>query len=202
TLLGLPPSSPIVRELVDQVSKLASLEETPSPDIKIYRSPKPGVLYANYYQLGLSFLYSPDEDAGDLTIDESHLTGDELKLDSIDIYNIPDGELRRPSSKSPAYSSYPALNIILSPSPQPGDSEPITFEISKASTGKSLLAGLGEPDRKGGGSGPSSGSIGIWCEWSKKGIMVEFGGDESRGPQAWEKGKDAKWKILTLFRPK
>jgi len=29
--------------------------------------------------------------------------------------------------------------------------------------------------------------------------MVEFGGDEARGPQAWERGKDAIWKVITLF---
>jgi len=29
--------------------------------------------------------------------------------------------------------------------------------------------------------------------------MVEFGGDESRGPQAWEKGKDAVWKVISIF---
>ena len=36
-----------------------------------------------------------------------------------------------------------------------------------------------------------SGSIGIWCEWSKIGLIVELGGDDVRRPQTWEKGKDA-----------
>ena len=72
---------------------------------------------------------------------------------------------------------------------------------SHAATGKDFVKVLGEPDRKGGGAGPSSGSIGIWCEWSKDGLMVEFGGDEARGPQAWERGKDEVWKVITLFPP-
>ena len=65
-----------------------------------------------------------------------------------------------------------------------------------------LVSVLGEPDRKGGGAGPSTGSIGIWCEWSKDGLMIEFGGDDARGPGAWERGKDAVWKVITLFQPK
>jgi len=76
---------------------------------------------------------------------------------------------------------------------------PPNVEIKQQSTGKDFVRCLGEPDRKGGGAGPLSGSIGIWCEWSRDGVMVEFGGDEARGPQAWERGKDAVWKVITLF---
>ncbi|XP_006454648.1 hypothetical protein AGABI2DRAFT_189890 [Agaricus bisporus var. bisporus H97] len=68
-------------------------------------------------------------------------------------------------------------------------------------TGKEFVQALGEPDRKGGGTGPSSGSIDIWCEWTKDGIMVEFGGSQAKGPNVWETGKDAVWKVVTLFRP-
>jgi len=57
---------------------------------------------------------------------------------------------------------------------------------------------MGEPERKGGGAGPASGSIGIWCDWPKEGIMIEF---DASGPQAWEHGKDTKWRLLTLYRP-
>lgn len=203
-LLGLSPSSETIRDYLFRISQFASLPQTPSPDIKIYRSPKPGVLYANYYQLGLSFLYIPKEDAGDIVIEESHATGDILCLDSIDLYNVPEGEQKRSSSQSSTYSSHPVSSILLSLSQAPPDgaTESKSLEITNTSTGKAIVETLGEPDRKGGGSGPSSGSIGIWCEWSRKGIMIEFGGDESRGPQAWERGKDAKWKILTIFRPK
>jgi len=68
--------------------------------------------------------------------------------------------------------------------------------------GKEFIALLGEPNRKGGGAGPSSGSIGIWVEWTRDGLMVEFGGEESRGPQAWERGKDAPWKVISIFATK
>ncbi|KAF8140388.1 hypothetical protein EV363DRAFT_1393296 [Boletus edulis] len=74
--------------------------------------------------------------------------------------------------------------------------------IEKDTTGKEFVAWLGEPSRKGGGTGPSSGSIHIWCEWSQQGIMVEFGGNDARGPQAWERGGNAVWRVVTVFAPK
>jgi len=45
------------------------------------------------------------------------------------------------------------------------------------------------------------GSINIWCEWTKLGLMVEFGGEKVLGPNAWEEGKDAPWKVVTIFEP-
>jgi len=74
-----------------------------------------------------------------------------------------------------------------------------TMSITPETIGKAFVEALGEPARKGGGSGPSSGSIGIWCEWPKAGLMVEFGGNEARGPQAWERGKDAHWSVISIF---
>ncbi|KAH7104094.1 hypothetical protein BKA62DRAFT_693510 [Auriculariales sp. MPI-PUGE-AT-0066] len=81
-----------------------------------------------------------------------------------------------------------------------GEAMSISLALDAGTTGQQVLEQLGEPDRKGGGTGPSAGSIGIWCEWSRLGVMVEFGGDEARGPQAWDKGKLAIWSNLTLFR--
>lgn len=142
----------------------------------------------------------------------AHLKDEDLKLDSVDVYNIPKANeaaagAGRASKKSElAFASYPMLPITLHPNmdnpvmgpPRP----PITFDIKADTSGKDFVSVLGEPDRKGGGAGPSSGSIGIWCEWSQKaGILVEFGGEEARGPQAWEKGKDSIWKVMTIFQP-
>jgi len=83
---------------------------------------------------------------------------------------------------------------------EPANPQPVSVSLDAHTTGKDIVARLGEPDRKGGGSGPTAGSIGIWCEWSKLGAMVEFGGDEARGPQAWERGREAIWSSLTLFK--
>jgi len=107
-------------------------------------------------------------------------------------------------TRSHAYSPYPITPIVLTISPETkeGTPRPSNFAVTQNMTGKEFVATLGEPDRKGGGSGPSSGSIGIWVEWTRDGLMVEFGGDDSRGPQAWERGKDAPWRVISVFSPK
>jgi hypothetical protein len=94
------------------------------------------------------------------------------------------------------FAKYPSLPLAITFS-----HEPKSMSVSTESTGKDFVAALGEPDRKGGGAGPSSGSINIWCEWTKEGVMVELGGRDARGPQAWDKGKDAKWKVISFYPP-
>jgi len=140
------------------------------------------------------------------------LQSNNLFLDSIYIYNDPRKPRATPQRTSSrtserAFLTYPNFPLVFNIDPSPEDkdrkalSRPETLQVRADTSGKDFVQTLGEPDRKGGGAGPSSGSIGIWCEWSKDGIMVEFGGDEAIGPQAWERGKDAIWKIITLFSP-
>jgi len=200
-LLGLSPSAPGFLALLSQLSELSSTD-VPTPEIKAYSN----ALYMNYFALGLSFMFISKGGTKRITADD--VNGDSLILDSIDLYNVLKS-VRTPAvsesaSASRVYSCYPApsLNFTLSRPKGDAHAEEISFGLAPASTGKDIVGRLGEPDRKGGGAGPSSGSIGIWCEWSQDGILVEFGGEESRGPKAWEQGKDAKWKVLTLFRPK
>jgi hypothetical protein len=149
------------------------------PEIKIY----PDAVYYNYFQLGISILFQPA--AGYKPGDLSQLDTSKLFLQSIDIYN--ESEIK--------YATYPSYPLVFFPSSTK------TLSITPQTSGKDFVSALGEPDRKGGGNGPMSGSIGIWCEWPKLGLMVELGGDDVRGPQAWEKGKDATWKTITLFAP-
>ncbi|KAH9944032.1 uncharacterized protein BXZ73DRAFT_87005 [Epithele typhae] len=108
-----------------------------------------------------------------------------LVLDGIDIYNVPPPKAGANASRATKsqYTTYPHF-----PSRSPSFQ---SFQITGETTGKNFVSTMGEPDRKGGGAGPSSGSIDIW-----------FGGEESRGPQAWERGKDAVWKVLSVFPPK
>nr|GAT44069.1 predicted protein [Mycena chlorophos] len=113
---------------------------------------------------------------------------------AIDIYNIPKTKPAANKGSSTrkaelAFATYLDLPITLRS----------TFAVGPETTGKDFVEALGEPARKGGGAGPSSGSIGIWCEWTKDGVMVEFGGIEATGAQAWERGKDAVWRVMTLF---
>jgi hypothetical protein len=200
--LGSPPSSD---NLSTHLWSLASASNaSASPEIKSY----PDSVYFNYFQLGLSLLFSPVNGYKPRTgMDRAGLRENDLALDSIYIYNhsTASNSIKKSERQFAAYPVSP-LSLIL-PSPPTGDADmesktrPLTFAVLPETTGKDFVAGFGEPDRKGGGAGPSSGSIGIWCEWSKYGVMVEFGGDEARGPQAWEHGKDAVWKVITIFHP-
>jgi len=207
-LIGLRPSSD---NLAHYLASLANHASTPTPNVKSY----PDAVYMNYYALGLSLLFSPLPGYKPKTgLALSELDKDQLVLDSIDIYNIPKGASSEPKSKGTSsrtaelvFSSFPLFPIVLDVGGEVKDKDsnvlahPSQLQVAPQTTGKDLVQCLGEPDRKGGGAGPSSGSIGIWCEWSKDGIMVEFGGDEARGPQAWERGKDAVWRVMTVFLP-
>lgn len=204
-LLGLHPSSP---ELAQYISLLST--PTPTPQIKSY----PDAVYFNYFDLGLSLQFLPEKGYKPTAGLQLHeLDNHKLVLDSIYIYNFPPKNSSCPQSGTSshaaekAYSIYPNLPLALAligdtrqkdgiPIPRPPK-----LDILSDTSGKDFVQALGEPNRKGGGAGPSSGSIGIWCEWSRHGIMVEFGGDEAKGPQAWERGKDAVWKIITIFSP-
>ncbi|KAF8445804.1 hypothetical protein L210DRAFT_3610406 [Boletus edulis BED1] len=153
-------------------------------DIKSY----PDVVYFNYPTLGVSFQFSPRNGYKPVTgLRREQLKDDDLQLEAADIYNV--------LGVNASFAPYPCLPIEL----HLAGATPV---IEKDTTGKEFVAWLGEPSRKGGGTGPSSGSIHIWCEWSQQGIMVEFGGNDARGPQAWERGGNAVWRVVTVFAPK
>lgn len=212
-LLGSQPSSPEISNYLTSIYSLVSPSKTPLiPEIKSY----PDAVYFNYYPIGVSLLfvpqneYKPPKSTGP-PVKRSDLKEHDLILESIDIYNIPK-DVKVPQSKRTtelAFSTYPVspITLTLNPDVQLKDKDgkplsvkrPSQLSVVPTTPAVEFVTILGEPDRKGGGAGPSSGSIGIWCQWSRDGIMVEFGGDEARGPQAWERGKDAVWKIVTVF---
>lgn len=197
-LLGLHPES---EQLSSHISSLVTLIPTNvpvQPEVKAY----PDAVYYNYYPLGLSLQFKPVAGYKPKTgTSHQDLQQDHLVLDGIDLYNVPKPKPGATASKTKStYASYPISPFTLTLTPLPETSRPSSLSVNSDTTGKGFVECFGEPDRKGGGAGPSSGSIGIWCEWSKDGVMVEFGGDESRGPQAWERGKDAIWKVTSIFR--
>ena len=195
SLLGQLASSDAV------LSYLASISDGKivGPDVKSYSD----IVYYNYFSLGLSLQFVPAAQYKlESGLAERDLDRSRLILDAIDIYHAPLNP--KPTSKLP-FATYPHLPVTLQLAAAAEGEEskrPQTFEVSTSSMGKDFVEAFGEPARKGGGAGPSSGSIGIWCEWSTDGVLVEFGGDEARGPQAWERGKDAIWRVLTIYRPK
>jgi hypothetical protein len=151
--------------------------DLPEPELKTYSD----CVYLNYHTVGTSFLFTPNSGYRPTA---ASMDGDKLQLKSIDIYNNQSED----SGKIHPFKAFPLLPLSIS------TSNGNVLTIKDSTTGKQVIEVLGEPDRKGGGDGPSSGSIDIWCEWP--GFMVEFG---QRGPQAWERGKDASWKVITIF---
>ncbi|EKM61158.1 uncharacterized protein PHACADRAFT_247583 [Phanerochaete carnosa HHB-10118-sp] len=194
-LLGNRPSSEVIVAYISHLGFLVP-DASASPEVKSY----PDAIYFNYFPLGLSLLFKPVNGYKPKTgMKREDLKDVDLVLDGIDIYNVPPPKPGATSRHKSAYSLYPVEDFTIRLVAIPDNARPATMEVKRTTTGKDFVSVLGEPDRKGGGAGPSSGSIGIWCEWSKDGVMVEFGGDESRGPQAWEKGKDAVWKVISIF---
>ncbi|KAF9229133.1 hypothetical protein BS17DRAFT_722533 [Gyrodon lividus] len=209
-LLGSPPSAHVTAGYLKSLSGLISASDSLIPEVKSYSD----VVYFNYFKLGVSLQFSPRNGYKPTTgLKREQLKDDSLQLGAIDVYNVPSAKPGKTGgstrSAELAFSTHPCspLKIPLeitsnSSSASNADTTPSGISINRDTTGKEFVSWLGEPSRKGGGAGPSAGSIDIWCEWSKQGIMVEFGGDEARGLQAWERGKDAIWKVITVFPPK
>ncbi|KAF9650083.1 hypothetical protein BDM02DRAFT_3112683 [Thelephora ganbajun] len=201
SLFGLPPTSQKVEEFISSLSLLANAGNDDKTQIKAYTD----AVFVNYYALGCSIEYRPTNGYKPPSNVQfiAELQTSNLALDKIDTYNsphdepntaVPPASQKTKSKTTPVFAKYPCLPIVITFS-----HEPKSMSVSLESTGKDFIAALGEPDRKGGGAGPSSGSIDIWCEWTKEGVMVEFGGRNARGPQAWDKGKDAKWKVISFY---
>jgi hypothetical protein len=210
-LLGQSADSETLAAFINQISA----KNIPSERaVKVY---KDGA-YFNYHALGLSlhFISRPGSAYKVLAnTPESDLILRDLVLDGIDLYNASESKGGRTANAT--FRPFPGLPLELKlANPASGDSDTATSSAhsSPASSalassitvisdmsGKDLVSVLGEPLRKGGGGGPSAGSIAIWCDWPQYGIMVEFGGPEAIGPKAWESGKDAKWAILSVYRP-
>jgi hypothetical protein len=203
-ILGLNPTSTKLKDYLGRLHGVTTHDLRTQPDVKAYSD----AVYFNYYFLGLSLMFAPMKGYKIKSgATASEIENELLYLDSIDLYNAPttaSSTSPAKASTSPSYSTFAGLPLSLSLSEGMVAEQPRPAElvISSDCTGKDFVGTIGEPDRKGGGGGPSAGAIGIWCEWSKDGIMVEFGGNDAKGPQAWEKGKDATWKVITVFTPK
>jgi hypothetical protein len=198
-LLDLQPFSDKISTEITRLSRLVDTPDAGVPTVKSY----PDAVYFNYLALGLSLLFSPKNGyKPTMGLERARLDEKNLFLESIDIYNASKSRSAEARNTSePTFSTYPVSPFAIPSAARAKEQgkDGARLEVSYRTTGKEFVEFFGEPDRKGGGAGPSTGSIGIWCEWSKDGVMVEFGGDEARGPQAWETGKDAVWKVITVF---
>ncbi len=183
------PSSDGVSGLLHQIVVNSDGRAQSDPILKVY----PDAAYFNYYDLGITLLFSPREgyrpqsgtDLEDLDVGRLH-------LESLDVYN----DLDNGKTSNQQFSPYPALPISFK---SMGEEEKVALDVFSTTTGADFVSFFGEPTRKGGGGGPSGGSIGVWCEWKTAGLMVEFGGEKAK---SWETGKDAVWAVMTIFEPK
>ncbi|GAA6020174.1 hypothetical protein JCM11491_005555 [Sporobolomyces phaffii] len=208
-LLGLSPTAP---ELADCLCALvgsspSSSRRAPSATLASY----PDIVYLSYHALGVSLSFEPTissyRPAYKLSsVDQ--LEPDKLYCVGIDVYNHEhtdggDGTKSSGSTSSNEYEPFPQYPILLpapalassSSSPPGAAAAARPFPLTPTTTGKDLVAAYGEPTRKGGGD---TKGMGIWTEWTREGIMVEW---KSSGLGAWDKGGETQWRVLSLFEP-
>lgn len=198
SFLGFQPNSKRLATCYQRLLDDAAIATPPEPEVKAFSD----CVYYAYHLLGICLLCQP---IGAYKIKSlcprKELDETKLRLASLDIYNHQaaleppsnkPSKSERSSSKKPSYAPFPSYPIRISyPSVEP-PFEPKSLLVTPETLGKDFVNALGEPDRKGGGEG----SIGIWTEWTGVGVMVEFA---SGGLQAWDKGGDAVWRVITIF---
>jgi hypothetical protein len=181
SLLGVHQTSPQLDSLLEKLSAITALPITrATPDVKSYSD----AVYHNFYALGISLMFAPPTKG-------VKVAPELFVCDSIDVMNVPEAEAgnTRAAKSASTYCAFPGLPLHLPDTP---------LVLNPTTTGAEFVQHLGEPARKGGGTGTTG--PGIWCEWPARGLMVEFGGDEARGPNAWDRGGKAVWSVLTVFR--
>ncbi|KDE08375.1 hypothetical protein MVLG_01413 [Microbotryum lychnidis-dioicae p1A1 Lamole] len=206
-------SAPTSTSTSPTATTTTSPSSPPSPELKLYSD----ILYANHHSLGLSLSYKPRSKTSKLPKLIDEINWAKLKLVGVDVYNAETwkgqeskgtGDKKkieyRPFPRYPIVISVPASavadahtstttkNTTTTTTTTSGPSSPTTFLVHPTTQAHEFTSSLGEPDRKGGGAG----SMGIWCEWTQLGVMVEFA---SAGLEAWDKGRDARWMVLSLF---
>lgn len=171
SILGFSISDPVVRIFLSGLANKTSSKQSGNPEIKGYSD----AVYVNFYPLGISFMLTARD--GSKSLREIDAYSDQLVIDSMDIYNTPpdqSSDKTKTTATTSQYTPYPesTIELPLIASKDDGENPTTTFRITNTTTGKDFVSALGEPERKGGGAGPSNGSIGIWCEWKSQGVMV------------------------------
>ncbi|KAL9936909.1 hypothetical protein V8E36_004144 [Tilletia maclaganii] len=200
--LGEEEHSAALSALIEALAPGADAHEIlRSADRKQY----PDVTYLNCLSLGISILLES-------------VQSKPFKVAGIDIYNHAPEAAERKATKA-SYGPFPAYPIrIMNFEAKQGQA--ISLELTPATTGVDFVRAFGEPDRKGGGEGPTGRGPAAWLEWTgmyakptgaagdgpaqtRISIMVELGGEGARGPRRWEAGNAdlSVWKVLTIGIP-
>ncbi|KAK0544579.1 hypothetical protein OC846_005721 [Tilletia horrida] len=167
------------------------------------------ILYLNLYKIGISFQLEADSRFSQV-------------VTAVDIYNhhpkILADEARATKKPRTTYKPFPALPLPIVLTPKAGVQTQTTLSLNTETNGTDFFKAWGEPDRKGGGTGPIGRGPAAWMEWSLAlppdpsagrhaptpvQIMVELGGEGARGPRVWESDSAgaSPWKVITFSLP-
>ena len=188
--LGLAPSSPTIQAYLAQLSPSSPLD----PEIKTYAD----VMYVNYHALGISFCCVPA--GGGARIDQG-AGRDGVLVESIDLYN-PRPTAGQGRSRKRAWSVFKGLPLVLE------GVEGQVMRLEEGTRGRDIVAALGEPSRKGGGTG----WVDVWLEYANVGVVLDLQdprGDEivSEAEQAkgiggmWDRAGRWVWSSVKVFKP-
>jgi hypothetical protein len=192
SLIGLPASSP---RLSSVIATIAGPSTVMKPEVKAY----PDVIYHNYYKLGVSLCFIPSTGSKF----KKDPKKDDLRLDSIDIYNVPAEVQSRPPEKKAfstpsktTFSTFPLFPILI-----PSSTSDPEFSLITTSTGKDIVTHLQEPAKKGGGKL----WLDVWFEYPQLGIQVELkdwgigGNGPDSGGGVWDRAATWRWSCLKVF---
>ncbi|GHJ85229.1 hypothetical protein NliqN6_1631 [Naganishia liquefaciens] len=185
--VGLSPSSPHIQEFI------AQLASTPlDPETKAYAD----VMYVNYHDLGISFCCVP-LDGGKV---DKAAGWDGVQVESIDLYN-PRITAAQGRSRRRAWSVFRGLPLAV-----PTSGQAMLLEVG--TRGRDIVEALGEPSRKGGGTG----WVDVWLEYASVGVLFDLQdprGEEivSQEEQArgiggvWDRAGRWVWSSIKVFKP-
>lgn len=163
---------------------LSALSTAPlDPETKTY----PDVLYVNYHALGISLCCSRAE--GDTRSLDAQTGWEEVVVESVDLYNPRPRDAPPKRSRKREWQRFKGLPLkIASPATE---ATPILL-LDANTTGTAIVSTLGEPTRKGGGTG----WVDVWLEYTTLGLQIDLQdprGDEVVSEEEQRRGMGGVW---------
>ncbi len=179
-------TDPVAPSTVAAIRSMTGKSKLPQAQVQAY----PDVAYFNYHPIGVSLCCKAKD--GERIPD--NIDGFQLVVESIDLFNSAPPRPNR--SNKPVFSQILGLPLPLSD----------TFNLKPSTTGREFVIALGEPTKKGGGTG----WLDVWLEWSALGIQVDL--RDPKGTETeeikkkglggvWDQAAGWVWVDLKIFRP-
>lgn len=188
--LGLSPSSSAIQEYFTQLASPLD------PETKIY----PDVMYINYHALGISLCCVPTK--GGKIDAEAGWEG--VAVESVDLYN-PRSTAGGGRGRKRTWSVFRGLPLEIQRTPP---TELSSFHLDEKTTGSDIVRALGEPSRKGGGTG----WVDVWLEYGAVGVSFDL--QDPRGEEVvseeeqargiggvWDRAGRWVWSSVKVFKP-